>query len=403
MIQSILIFAFGFASALLACLLIAPAIWRRAAFLTRKRIESALPLTANELRAEKDRLRADYALQVRRVEMDNEKLRTQAAGRAAEVGRLGETIKKRDASIAELTTQRDGLEGTVAERDARIADLSSELSETVVQREALDAQLEAVRGENDLLANQLTDQQARVADLTARLETAATDLQGARDAISKLREQRKDDQARGREQMIALRNAEEALRNEKLRTADTEERLERAIRDRTRMEEKLARRDSELTRLRETWRQGPGAAAVARAAGDLPDAHADEAPADARREALEAQIADLSAQLADLRAEKESLNVQLQASTLSNLFGDAGDHGPSGDGDAALRRELQGIAAEFARMTARLEGPGSPVLRLVAGDGAEHAPGSLAARITELLADDTADSAHHDASRSAAE
>jgi hypothetical protein len=57
LLQSVLIFTFGFLAAALLALMAAPAMWRRAVYLTRKRIEAALPLSINELNAEKDAAR----------------------------------------------------------------------------------------------------------------------------------------------------------------------------------------------------------------------------------------------------------------------------------------------------------------------------------------------------------
>ena len=69
MLQTVLIFAFGFLAAALLALMAAPAVWRRAVYLTRKRIEAALPLSLNELNAEKDALRAEHAMAMRRMEL----------------------------------------------------------------------------------------------------------------------------------------------------------------------------------------------------------------------------------------------------------------------------------------------------------------------------------------------
>jgi len=60
-IQATLIFILGFLSAVFLTVLVAPAIWRRAVALTHRRVEAALPLSLNEIRADKDALRAEHA------------------------------------------------------------------------------------------------------------------------------------------------------------------------------------------------------------------------------------------------------------------------------------------------------------------------------------------------------
>ncbi len=69
MIQSILFFALGFLCAGFLALMVAPAVWRRAVRLTRRRIEASVPLSLGEIQADKDRIRAEFAMSIRRLEM----------------------------------------------------------------------------------------------------------------------------------------------------------------------------------------------------------------------------------------------------------------------------------------------------------------------------------------------
>ena len=74
-IESMMYFALGALASALVMLMILPAVWRRAVSLTRKRIEAATPITLAEFRADKDQLRAEFALSTRRLEMNVEALR----------------------------------------------------------------------------------------------------------------------------------------------------------------------------------------------------------------------------------------------------------------------------------------------------------------------------------------
>ncbi len=62
MIQTALYFALGFLAAVLLALLVVPPIWRRATYLTRRRVEAEIPLTLNEIQAQRDGSRAEHAL-----------------------------------------------------------------------------------------------------------------------------------------------------------------------------------------------------------------------------------------------------------------------------------------------------------------------------------------------------
>ncbi|MGI9365018.1 MAG: hypothetical protein ACR2O8_07540 [Rhizobiaceae bacterium] len=115
MLESGLFFTLGFLCAALLALMIAPAIWRRAVVLTRNRIESSVPLTLNEIQADKDQLRAEFAMSTRRLEVNLEALKERAAEQLIEVNR------KRDELLS--------LEDQHAEKTSRIAELESQAAE----------------------------------------------------------------------------------------------------------------------------------------------------------------------------------------------------------------------------------------------------------------------------------
>src|SRR5690349_17942790 len=79
LIENIMYFALGLLVAGLLALVIMPAVWRRAVRLTKRRIEAATPITMAEFRADKDQLRAEFALSTRRLEMNVETLRKRLA------------------------------------------------------------------------------------------------------------------------------------------------------------------------------------------------------------------------------------------------------------------------------------------------------------------------------------
>ena len=79
MIELLLYFALGFLCAAFLAALVAPAVWRRAVMLTRRRIEASVPLTLDEIRADKDSLKAEHAVIARRLEMDVKALKTKVS------------------------------------------------------------------------------------------------------------------------------------------------------------------------------------------------------------------------------------------------------------------------------------------------------------------------------------
>ena len=134
MIQSILFFALGFLCAGLIALLIAPAIWRRAVRLTRKRIEASVPLTQAQIQADKDRIRAEFAMKTRRLEMTAKSLREKAAAQVIEISRNREALKA-------LSEQRQDKSLTLMELEAKTAELNAELRQKEDQLQSLTKRL----------------------------------------------------------------------------------------------------------------------------------------------------------------------------------------------------------------------------------------------------------------------
>ncbi|HTJ56260.1 MAG TPA: hypothetical protein VL418_01680 [Devosiaceae bacterium] len=154
-IESMMYFALGVLASALLALMLMPAIWRRAVRLTKKRIEAATPLTLAEFRADKDQLRAEFALSTRRLEMNVEQLRKRLTEQ------LGATHRGRD-DLDALKSERD--EHAVAAREL-------EEREAVLRERILDLERESAE-----LAQRLTQRDRE-------LEKKSSQLEDAREAI----------------------------------------------------------------------------------------------------------------------------------------------------------------------------------------------------------------------------
>ncbi|WP_240230400.1 hypothetical protein [Devosia lacusdianchii] len=145
LIENIMYFALGVMVAGLVALIILPAVWKRAVRLTKRRIEAATPITMAEFRADKDQLRAEFALSTRRLEMNVEALRKRLAEQ------LGDANQQRS-DMGALKTERDqhlaivrDLESREAELRARILELEREGTDLAQRLRMRDRELD-VRG-----------------------------------------------------------------------------------------------------------------------------------------------------------------------------------------------------------------------------------------------------------------
>lgn len=115
--------ALGLLSAGMLALLVTPAIWRRATRLTRQRIESSLPLTTAEIEADKDQLRAEFAMTTRRLELTIDRIRETTTEQIFE-------INEKRAEIVRLANDRNVKIETIKDLEERGAQLSAELKST---------------------------------------------------------------------------------------------------------------------------------------------------------------------------------------------------------------------------------------------------------------------------------
>ena len=112
MIESLMLCGIGLLAGCLLMLLFFPAVHQRAVRLTRRDLIDATPLTAKEIQAEKDQLRAQFAVSVRRLELNMEQMRVKATERAAdrqnaELARLQVELDRKSALILALRAREE--------------------------------------------------------------------------------------------------------------------------------------------------------------------------------------------------------------------------------------------------------------------------------------------------------
>lgn len=124
MIQAIMYFGIGFLFAALIGIAVIPLVHARAVRLTLKRVENSIPQSMAEIQADKDLLRAEFAMQARRLEIDVEQLKDKAANQFAELGRKTDVINRlkiqheaQNVETVALKTELDALKKEFGRRD----------------------------------------------------------------------------------------------------------------------------------------------------------------------------------------------------------------------------------------------------------------------------------------------
>lgn len=110
MIEWIMNFGIGFLAAVLLGLLFLPAVHNRAVRLTMKRLEASTPTSLAEIRADKDQLRAEFAVSTRCLEIKIEKLQLQTTAQLAELGKKTDSINQLKKDLADKSMMNVALE-----------------------------------------------------------------------------------------------------------------------------------------------------------------------------------------------------------------------------------------------------------------------------------------------------
>jgi chromosome segregation ATPase len=247
-VETVMIFALGFLAATLIALLIIPAINSRAERLARRRAEALFPLSISELTAEKDHLRAEFAVMQRRIERKAEEALSVKHQSMEELGRqairietLQGTVAERDDTIAQLQTELADTQRRLAATEEELTQTKAflvgsretlialenahratldELSNTRRELENAQADLIRTRGELVRTGEKLNRQEMDFTDVDGRLTAALSELDAKRITISDLETRLMTQTARGNDFERALGERHSELSDERQRLAE---------------------------------------------------------------------------------------------------------------------------------------------------------------------------------------
>ena len=139
MIESIMYVGIGFLLAALIGVTVIPLVHKRAVRLTIRRLEDSIPQSLAEIHADKDALRAEFAMSTRRIELKVEQLQNRTASQLAQVG-------KKDDAIRRLKIEREAQKVEVVALKTEVNALKERLTAASKEAEAA----EALRHERDI-------------------------------------------------------------------------------------------------------------------------------------------------------------------------------------------------------------------------------------------------------------
>jgi chorismate mutase len=392
MIESVMYFGIGFLAAALLGLLFVPLVHNRAVRLTMKRLEAATPVSIAEIRADKDQLRAEFAMSTRRLEMSVEKMKAKTTTQLAELGKKTDAINQLKKELGEKTaaifaleardkTLRDQLraseeefqiksgglrdaEQQLADKESELTKLLGELGERSLVADNQRTEIASFRTQVEAMKLSVADYERAVAETESRLSRERSDAESAAQELIEARAKLGDLGTRTTdlERQLYVHQTEAEVLNRRVQE------LENRLGEQGRL---LAERDYLLDRTQAELE------AVRKTEGDLRS----ELSASGNRSSgavdrFRTEISQLEAQLG--AAIDERTKLQREISTMKR---DAESTWAAERVENALLRErINDVAAEVARLTAALEGPGSPIESMLVEAAGDRSGAAMNAR-----------------------
>ncbi|HME30664.1 MAG TPA: hypothetical protein VKE53_12490 [Pseudolabrys sp.] len=396
MIEPMMYFAIGFLFAALFGLVVVPLVHGRAVRLTMRRLEAAAPLSMAEIQADKDQLRAEFAMSTRRLEMSVDQLKTKSTSQLAELGKKGDTINRLKIELGEKTATifaleardknlRDQLRATeeefavkttamheaqraLSDKQAELAELMGELDERSTLADSQKIEIIALKTQVDALKERLDGASFELKSVEDRRDAERVELKAATQELS---------QERGRVENLGRRVAQ----LEQQLVAQTKEveilgrraqELEARLGEQSRL---LNEREFELKHLRQEIES------ARKVESDLRAAIAEiEGRSSSATQNLRTENAQLQAAVAHAKEERDRYARELGAMKRETEEAWASERVEN----ALLRERINDVAAEVARLASALEGPNSPIDALLAAEtshGLSSAPSSVSANV----------------------
>ena len=380
MIEPIMFFGIGFLAAALIGLVIVPLVHTRAIRLTVRRLEAAAPLSMAEIQADKDQLRAEFAMSTRRLEMSVEQLKTKSTSQLAELGKKGDAVNRLKAELGDKTATifaleardknlREQLRATeeefmvktsamheaqrnLSDKESELAKLTSELNERSTLADSQKIEIIALKTQVDALKERLDGAGFELKTVEDRRDAERIELKAA---THELTEERGRVENLGHrvgelEQQLLVQTKEAEILGQ--RSQDLESRL-------TEQSRLLNQSEFELKHLRQEMDS------ARKVEGDLRSAILElEGRASSATQDLRTENAQLLATLGHTKDERDRF-----ARDLGSMKRETEENWASERVENALLRErINDVAAEVARLASALEGPNSTIDALLAAE-----------------------------------
>jgi chromosome segregation ATPase len=380
MIEPIMYFGIGFLVAALIGLVVVPLVHNRAVRLTMRRLEAATPLSMAEIQADKDQLRAEFAMSTRRLEMSVEQLKAKSTSQLAELGKKGDAINRlklelgeKTAAIFALEARDKALREQLRATEEEIAVKATTMHEAQRALSDKEADLARLVGDLDKRSTLADTQKVEIVALGTQVDALKERLDGASRELRTVEDRRDAER-------VELKAATQELQDERGKVENLGRRvteLEQHLAAQSKEAEILGRRAQDLeTRLGEQSRLlNQSEFELKHVRQEIDAAHQLETElrttiielegrASSASQNLRNENTQLQATLAHIKDERDRFARELATMKRETEQAWASERVEN----ALLRERINDVAAEVARLASALEGPNSPIESLLAAE-----------------------------------
>jgi predicted nucleic acid-binding Zn-ribbon protein len=384
-IEYALLFGLGFLAAAFLGFLISPAIHRRIVSYTENRMRATMPLSPQEVRAQKDMARALYAAENARTTQELVREREKSLSLqlkhdsiARDAGHFASEIGALQAQIGDMSVEAAELRSHLRKDENYISQLKTSLHIVEQASSAKEGELDALRTRLNRLAEQadglkidMATRETEIESLTLKSNALRAERDNLRQDVNLLKKRAKDAEQKLTHQEHAVLRLEDKAERDATALSDNAALLSRRQQEISRLREQLKAVNADLRKANRSLRSAGLTPVLAEpasqkraAAGDAPVSEPDTA-------AVAARLAE------EVRARSAAVSERLLGATTNAT------------GDGAIREEIATIAASMVALTAINEGPSSPIRDLLP-DGATTQEGEridLAQRAATILSE----------------
>src|SRR5213083_3092485 len=194
MVEQITYIGIGFLIAGLLVIGVIPLVHARAVRLTMRRLEALTPLSIAEIQADKDQLRAEFAMTMSRLEMSVEQMKAKTTNQLADLSRKSEAIGRLKLELGEKTAALFALEAKEKQlsddlqtTQTELVQVTANFNDASVASGSQRVDLVALRAQTEALKGQIDSYEKETKALWDHLNTKTAELEAANQQLAEER------------------------------------------------------------------------------------------------------------------------------------------------------------------------------------------------------------------------